>query len=357
MTMRLRRRRGFTLIELLVVIAIIGILAAMVFPVFARARESARKAVCLSNVKNLALAVQMYLAENNDTFPPWNHDAALREWADGRPGRGGGYKDDCDMAVVANPFMRWQVIMDEYVKNRDVYRCPSQKFNLSSNCVIIPQYTGPWWKYLVATNGSFWGEDAEICLKYSYPAFPPGWGGDVTDSLLQQRTATGTSDEEGNPAVTIGLGFAENGNYDRKMATIADATNHIVCGEVSSWSSMGTYGSLWEGCMLLCGTSEPCTPCTWDSDTQWELWNGDPSFRSQYTRHLGGMNFGFADGHASWANSEAMYAKVARCGPVPGCPPGDDCDSGEPGADQWPAVSGFMDTQNIEITGLCSYTH
>jgi len=65
--------RGFTLIELLVVIAIIGILAAMVFPVFARARESARKAVCLSNVKNIALAIQMYLADNNDTLPPNEH--------------------------------------------------------------------------------------------------------------------------------------------------------------------------------------------------------------------------------------------------------------------------------------------
>jgi len=64
----MRRRKGFTLIELLVVIAIIGILAAMVFPVFARARESARKAVCLSNVKNIALAIQMYLADNNDVL-------------------------------------------------------------------------------------------------------------------------------------------------------------------------------------------------------------------------------------------------------------------------------------------------
>jgi prepilin-type N-terminal cleavage/methylation domain-containing protein len=62
----MRRYRGFTLIELLVVIAIIGILAAMVFPVFARARESARKAVCLSNVKNIALAINMYLGDNND---------------------------------------------------------------------------------------------------------------------------------------------------------------------------------------------------------------------------------------------------------------------------------------------------
>ena len=63
------KRKGFTLIELLVVIAIIGILAAMVFPVFARARESARKAVCLSNVKNIALAFQMYLGTMTSSRP------------------------------------------------------------------------------------------------------------------------------------------------------------------------------------------------------------------------------------------------------------------------------------------------
>ena len=57
------RRKGFTLIELLVVIAIIAILAAMLFPVFARARESARKIQCLSNVKNIAMAFQIYLTD------------------------------------------------------------------------------------------------------------------------------------------------------------------------------------------------------------------------------------------------------------------------------------------------------
>ncbi|NIR00098.1 MAG: DUF1559 domain-containing protein, partial [Gemmatimonadales bacterium] len=72
------RRHGFTLIELLVVIAIIGILAAMVFPVFARARESARRAVCLSNVKNIALAINMYLGDF-DAFPP---DEARQEVVD-----------------------------------------------------------------------------------------------------------------------------------------------------------------------------------------------------------------------------------------------------------------------------------
>ncbi|MCJ7751034.1 MAG: type II secretion system GspH family protein, partial [Armatimonadetes bacterium] len=74
------RRKGFTLSELLVVIAIIGILAAMVFPVFARARESARKVVCLSNVKNIALAIQMYLADNNDTLPPGEHNAEIIQY-------------------------------------------------------------------------------------------------------------------------------------------------------------------------------------------------------------------------------------------------------------------------------------
>ena len=68
----MRHKKGFTLIELLVVIAIIAILAAMLFPVFARARESARKIQCLSNVKNIAMAFQMYLTDY-DRMPPMEH--------------------------------------------------------------------------------------------------------------------------------------------------------------------------------------------------------------------------------------------------------------------------------------------
>jgi prepilin-type N-terminal cleavage/methylation domain-containing protein len=100
----MRRRQGFTLIELLVVIAIIGILAAMVFPVFARARESARKAVCMSNVKNIALAIQMYLGDNNDTLPPAEHSAEVIY-----------YFSPCEECPEAaqprNPYLRWPVIL------------------------------------------------------------------------------------------------------------------------------------------------------------------------------------------------------------------------------------------------------
>jgi prepilin-type N-terminal cleavage/methylation domain-containing protein len=68
--MRTRHRsRGFTLIELLVVIAIIAILAAILFPVFAQAREKARQASCLSNAKQMSTAVMMYAQDYDETFP------------------------------------------------------------------------------------------------------------------------------------------------------------------------------------------------------------------------------------------------------------------------------------------------
>ena len=68
-------RRGFTLIELLVVIAIIAILAAILFPVFARAREKARQASCASNVRQLGMAYLMYLSDNDGLYPAPCHRA------------------------------------------------------------------------------------------------------------------------------------------------------------------------------------------------------------------------------------------------------------------------------------------
>src|SRR4051794_25612458 len=63
-------RRGFTLIELLVVIAIIAILAAILFPVFAQAREKARQTTCLSNLRQLASGMTMYSQDSDGLFPP-----------------------------------------------------------------------------------------------------------------------------------------------------------------------------------------------------------------------------------------------------------------------------------------------
>jgi prepilin-type N-terminal cleavage/methylation domain-containing protein len=66
-----RIKRGFTLIELLVVIAIIAILAAILFPVFAQAREKARAITCVSNMKQISLGVLMYIQDNDETYCPY----------------------------------------------------------------------------------------------------------------------------------------------------------------------------------------------------------------------------------------------------------------------------------------------
>jgi len=74
-------RKGFTLIELLVVIAIIAILAAILFPVFARAREKARQASCLSNIKQLALGMLMYVEDYDERAARyWAHSAPAAVW-------------------------------------------------------------------------------------------------------------------------------------------------------------------------------------------------------------------------------------------------------------------------------------
>ncbi len=96
------RAKGFTLIELLVVIAIIAILAAILFPVFARAREKARQASCLSNVKQFALAILMYTQDYDETLPMGSCLCA------------DGVRTIADLA-------------QPYVKNRNIIYCPTDK--------------------------------------------------------------------------------------------------------------------------------------------------------------------------------------------------------------------------------------
>lgn len=100
-------RKGFTLIELLVVIAIIAILAAILFPVFARAREKARQANCQSNVKQIALGWQMYIQDYDETIPPLYTTT---------PGISGGY-------------FHTPELIHPYIKNAQVWMCPSERSN------------------------------------------------------------------------------------------------------------------------------------------------------------------------------------------------------------------------------------
>ena len=116
-------RRGFTLIELLVVIAIIAILAAILFPVFARAREKARQTNCLSNVKQQTLGVMMYIQDYDEMLP-------FRYFNTGVGGSvhypGGGTSSG----------MIWPYPIYPYVKNIQLFNCPSWNYKWNGN------YTG-----------------------------------------------------------------------------------------------------------------------------------------------------------------------------------------------------------------------
>ncbi|HZO89447.1 MAG TPA: DUF1559 domain-containing protein [Chthonomonadaceae bacterium] len=119
-----KRTAGFTLIELLVVIAIIAILAAILFPVFAQARESARMTSCLSNMKQVGLSWLMYAQDYDETFP-LSRAFSLNEPPELGGANGGGC--DCDSNCTTN--ITWREETLPYVKNYGVYRCPSNPNN------------------------------------------------------------------------------------------------------------------------------------------------------------------------------------------------------------------------------------
>lgn len=103
----LRKHGGFTLIELLVVIAIIAILAAILFPVFAKAKIAAQRSSCLSNLKELGLAVRMYTDDNNQIVPVPVYPVA-------------------DTSLYYHPTLIWRKEIVRYVKNVGVFNCPAR---------------------------------------------------------------------------------------------------------------------------------------------------------------------------------------------------------------------------------------
>jgi prepilin-type N-terminal cleavage/methylation domain-containing protein/prepilin-type processing-associated H-X9-DG protein len=122
-------RRGFTLIELLVVIAIIAILAAILFPVFAKAREKARQSSCLSNVKQLGIALLAYAQDYDECYHPHRDPASTYSWAD---------------------------ILVPYCKNSQIFRCPSRTpgGTVVGAATNIATYYGWNWNYLGSTGGN-----------------------------------------------------------------------------------------------------------------------------------------------------------------------------------------------------------
>ncbi len=163
-------KRGFTLIELLVVIAIIAILAAILFPVFARAREKAKAASCLSNVKQLMLAAMQYAQDYDDNLP-----ASYQPQVAIDPNTGGAYT-------------YWYWLLQPYIKNTQILKCPAWN----------AYFLGYGWNYYYLT--------------YSWPGSGGYGSGGCNLSYIEQPAETIMLADSGAHQVSSG---AEPGLRDR----------------------------------------------------------------------------------------------------------------------------------------------
>jgi prepilin-type N-terminal cleavage/methylation domain-containing protein/prepilin-type processing-associated H-X9-DG protein len=140
-----KRHTGFTLIELLVVIAIIAILAAILFPVFAKAREKARQTSCLSNVRQIATATISYVEDYDETYPA-QYSIGGAAW---------------------NAGFVWQV--QPYMKNKEIFVCPSWRQPIWMRCT---------WNQEVSTYQYNIQAEGDVIWAY----YPPNY---ITTGLLQ----------------------------------------------------------------------------------------------------------------------------------------------------------------------------
>jgi prepilin-type N-terminal cleavage/methylation domain-containing protein/prepilin-type processing-associated H-X9-DG protein len=170
----MRSRSGFTLIELLVVIAIIAILAAILFPVFAQAREKARQSACASNCKQVGLAVMMYAEDWDQSYPLYTHAP------DHKP--------------------MWYEMIQPYIRSETVFTCPSVRVRLTE----APKQFAGWAIY--AFNG--YGANYLHVIQYG-PGHTTGktMGPKRLAALARPAETIMIGDGQGDRAWTAGMGW------------------------------------------------------------------------------------------------------------------------------------------------------
>ncbi len=261
-------RSGFTLIELLVVIAIIAILAAILFPVFAQAREKARATACLSNEKQIGLALMQYVQDYDETYPRavFGTDPAKPYW------------EDWNNAVT------WDNVVNPYIKNGKagtnadfianvgkggaIFQCPSDALTRED---YVSQ---PGQNAMTYAPAGTWVEDGNILhegvfakLDFMKP--------DGTRDYIRTRTLSEI------PAPSQSLALVER---PAKASASNWAQNPICYSAVEQqmYANGEWYGSA--------GIDEAKKP-------------------SNAPRHSGGWNYVFADGHAKWYKPSSTIAK------------------------------------------------
>jgi len=259
------KRRGFTLIELLVVIAIIAILAAILFPVFSRAREQARKTQCLSNLKQIGNAMLMYAQDWDETLPL------------GMPG------------CVAPTAKQWWSLIYPYTKNAAILHYPSatnnwtNNINPGANCGGTPSCT-------------------EVL-----PGIMPGQG-----DFISYGNAIGVLGAMPSCGACNG--------FKGKLAAMQRVSDTVMIadtlrGNIGGAGWVGCAGTLGDGTIAPIAFAQgptnfcPLGPCGANYASVDAALQALGRSEDSVARHAGGANILFADGHTKWLQMRQIRAR------------------------------------------------
>jgi len=261
-------RKGFTLIELLVVIAIIAILAAILFPVFAKAREKARQITCASNLKQIGIGLAMYIQDYDESYPS---------------GTDSNYNGSTDLNG-------WAGQINPYLKSLGILKCPDD-----ATAPITGVTVGP------ATDQA----TGQTLSPVSYALNDNLWG--AKDSLLVTVDRTVAAFEVSNawadPSFNIDSG-GPSGDGAPVVATTANpqtgGTNGSGFGALSGGEAYGTTADATgtpqiEAGYLNGSQSTAAAPTGYDT-----------AFAGGGL-HTGGANFLYTDSHVKWSNPNSVY--------------------------------------------------
>ena len=280
---RTAKRKAFTLIELLVVIAIIAILAAILFPAFARARENARRASCMSNMKQIGLGIMQYTADYDETYPQ-------------------AYWYKADLGTTSNStlgYWHWSASTLPYVKSEQLYVCPSDplkghpptqapdpayttiansldsqvpRISYTANSAIMPRK-----RQIIDPSNVVKLAAVEDTAGTIMVAEFTSYNDCLNDTSIGQTVTAGV-----NKSHRPTNGYTLNAGGTRWAGDAV--TDYPAAGVYAN--TMAIMTPIWEACKTATSTSRP---------------------HMQYLqpdRHLGGSTYTFADGHAKWMRVE-----------------------------------------------------